>query len=129
MMKKFCSIRRGEQYAHQRAFVNGLIRKGLLKGESYRKLFRAFPLPISGPWERTSAESTLLCGDAGGSVNTFTAEGIYSAMESGELAAHAAIETMKKNDLSDRQLALYEPAWKKKSVTIWTRAWQFSASL
>lgn len=112
-LDQYLSGMRGEQYAHHRAFVDGLIRKGLLKGESNRKFFRAFPLPISGPLARTYAERTLLCGDAGGFVNAFTAEGIYYAMVSGELAARAAIEAVKKNDLRERQLALYERAWKK----------------
>ena len=35
----------------------------------------------------------LLAGDAGGFVNGFTAEGIYYAMVSGELAARAVVET------------------------------------
>jgi flavin-dependent dehydrogenase len=45
----------------------------------------------------------LLAGDAGGFVNALTAEGIYYAMVTGELAARAVIQ----GRLSD-----YERAWK-----------------
>jgi geranylgeranyl reductase family protein len=112
-LDQYLARMRGEQYVHHRAFVDGLISKRLLKGASNRKHFRAFPLPISGPLSRTYSERTLLCGDAGGFVNAFTAEGIYYAMVSGEHAARAAIEALKKNDFGDRQLALYERGWKK----------------
>ncbi|HEV2689438.1 MAG TPA: geranylgeranyl reductase family protein, partial [Bryobacteraceae bacterium] len=88
----YLSVFRGEHYPHHKSFVNGLLSKQLLSGESNRGNFRAFPLPISGPLARTYGDRVLLCGDAGGFVNAFTAEGIYYAMVSGELAAQAAIQ-------------------------------------
>ena len=94
---------RGEHYAHHQSFVEDLKSKQLLTGQSNRANFRAFPLPISGPLARTYADRVLLAGDAGGFVNALTAEGIYYAMVSGELAARAAIQ----GRLSD-----YERAWK-----------------
>jgi geranylgeranyl reductase family protein len=103
---------RGEQYVHHRAFVDGLITKRLLTGASNRANFRAFPLPISGPLPRTYAERTLLCGDAGGFVNAFTAEGIYYAMVSGEHAARTAVGAIRANDPSSKRLSAYEQAWK-----------------
>ena len=104
---------RGEQYAHHRTFVKGLIAKRLLKGASNRANFRAFPLPISGPLARTCAERALLCGDAGGFVNAFTAEGIYYAMVSGDLAARTAVDAIRAKDTSSSRLRSYEQAWKK----------------
>lgn len=104
---------RGEQYSHHRAFVDRLITKGLLTGASNRANFRAFPLPISGPLPRTFCDRTLLCGDAGGFVNAFTAEGIYYAMVTGELAARTAVGAIRTNDTSLIQLRLYEQSWKK----------------
>jgi len=95
---------RGEHYAHHQSFVEDLKSKQVLAGESNRANFRAFPLPISGPLARTYADRVLLAGDAGGFVNALTAEGIYYAMVSGELAARAAIQ----GRLSD-----YERAWKQ----------------
>ncbi len=94
---------RGEHYSHHRSFVEDMKSKHVLEGQSNRANFRAFPLPISGPLARTYADRVLLAGDAGGFVNALTAEGIYYAMVSGELAARAAIEG---------QLSGYERAWK-----------------
>jgi geranylgeranyl reductase family protein len=104
---------RGEQYSHHRAFVDGLITKGLLTGASNRANFRAFPLPISGPLPRTYSHRTLLCGDAGGFVNAFTAEGIYYAMVTGDLAARTAVDAIRAKDTSSNRLRLYQQAWKK----------------
>jgi geranylgeranyl reductase family protein len=103
---------RGAHYPHHRAFVDGLIAKRLLTGQSNRANFRAFPLPISGPLPRTYGDRVLLCGDAGGFVNAFTAEGIYYAMVSGQLAAHAAIDAVRANDFTSHGLRGYEQAWK-----------------
>jgi len=95
---------RGEHYAHHQSFVEDLKSKQVLAGQSNRGHFRAFPLPISGPLPRTFADRVLLAGDAGGFVNALTAEGIYYAMVTGELAARAAIQG---------QLSGYERAWKQ----------------
>jgi geranylgeranyl reductase family protein len=104
---------RGEQYSHHRGFVDRLITNGLLTGASNRANFRAFPLPISGPLPRTYCDRTLVCGDAGGFVNAFTAEGIYYAMVTGELAARTAVNAIRAKDTSSNQLSHYEQAWKK----------------
>jgi geranylgeranyl reductase family protein len=109
----YLSGMRGEQYVHHRAFVEGLISKGLLTGASKRANFRAFPLPISGPLPRTYGDRVLLCGDAGGFVNAFTAEGIYYAMVSGEHAARTAIDAIGAKDTSSNRLGAYDRAWKK----------------
>jgi geranylgeranyl reductase family protein len=95
---------RGEHYSHHRSFVEDLKSKRVLAGQSNRDNFRAFPLPISGPLARTHGDRVLLAGDAGGFVNALTAEGIYYAMVSGELAARAAVQG---------QLNGYERAWKQ----------------
>ena len=44
-------------------------------------------IPVGGPLRRPGRGRVLLAGDAGGFVNGFTAEGIYYAMVSGDLAA------------------------------------------
>jgi geranylgeranyl reductase family protein len=104
---------RGEHYAHHQAFVDDLKSKHLLTGQSNRANFRAFPLPISGPLGRTYKDRVLLAGDAGGFVNALTAEGIYYAMVSGELAAHSALAAIRAGDCSSGQLRGYERAWKR----------------
>jgi flavin-dependent dehydrogenase len=68
-------------------------------------------LPIGGPLARTSTDRVLLAGDAGGFVNAFTAEGIYYAMVSGELAAQSAIDAVKAKRFDRVQLASYDRAW------------------
>jgi geranylgeranyl reductase family protein len=109
----YLSAFRGEHYPHHKSFVDGLLGKKLLSGASNRGNFRAFPLPISGPLARTYGDRVLLCGDAGGFVNAFTAEGIYYAMVSGEHAARAAIQALGSNDFSSAGLASYQRAWNK----------------
>jgi geranylgeranyl reductase family protein len=109
----YLSNLRGEHYAHHQAFVDHLKSKQLLMGQSNRANFRAFPLPISGPLARTYADRVLLAGDAGGFVNALTAEGIYYAMVSGELAARAAMDAIRAVNFASAQLRGYEAAWKR----------------
>ena len=104
---------RGEHYSHHQAFVEDLRSKQVLAGQSNRANFRAFPLPISGPLARTSADRVLLAGDAGGFVNALTAEGIYYAMVSGQHAAHAALDAIRAGDFEGSQLRSYEITWRR----------------
>jgi flavin-dependent dehydrogenase len=73
------------------AFVGDLLARGLAAGESRREHFTPFLIPIGGPLKTTARGRVLLAGDAGGFVNGFSAEGIYYAMVSGELAADAVL--------------------------------------
>jgi flavin-dependent dehydrogenase len=104
---------RGEHYSHHRSFVEDLKSKQVLEGQSNRANFRAFPLPISGPLARTYVDRVLLAGDAGGFVNALTAEGIYYAMVSGQLAAQAALDAIRAGSFASVQLCGYERAWKR----------------
>jgi flavin-dependent dehydrogenase len=80
-------------YDLQRGFVDHLRGRGLMEGESVRRNFTPFIIPVGGPLKRPGRGRVLLAGDAGGFVNGFTAEGIYYAMVSGDLAAGAVIAT------------------------------------
>lgn len=80
-----------QPYAVQSALVSQLRRLGVLAGESSRAHFTPFQLPVGGPLRRTAGRRVLLAGDAGGFVNGITAEGIYYAMVTGELAARALL--------------------------------------
>jgi geranylgeranyl reductase family protein len=80
-------------YDLQRAFVGRLVERGILRGTSERSNFTPFLIPVGGPLRNPGRGRVLLAGDAGGFVNAFTAEGIYYAMVSGELAARAIIST------------------------------------
>jgi geranylgeranyl reductase family protein len=79
-------------YDLQRQFVAELRRRGIVTGESSREHFTPFIIPVGGPLARPAGGRVLLAGDAGGFVNGFTAEGIYYAMVSGELAARAIVD-------------------------------------
>jgi geranylgeranyl reductase family protein len=80
-------------YELQRAFVDHLRERGVMEGESVRGNFTPFIIPVGGPLRQPGRGRVLLAGDAGGFVNGFTAEGIYYAMVSGDLAARAVITT------------------------------------
>ena len=78
-------------YDLQREFVDHLRGRHLVQGESVRDNFTPFLIPVGGPLRTPGRGTVLLAGDAGGFVNGFTAEGIYYAMVSGELAADAIV--------------------------------------
>jgi len=65
----------------------------MIEGESVRRNFTPALIPVAGPLRRPGRGRVLVAGDAGGFVNGFTAEGIYYAMVSGELAAKSVIGT------------------------------------
>ena len=78
-------------YELQREFVRQLRERGIVEGDSVRRNFTPFIIPVGGPLRRPGGGRVLLAGDAGGFVNGFTAEGIYYAMVTGELAARSVI--------------------------------------
>lgn len=79
-------------YEVQKRFVASLCGSGMLVGASARQYFTPALIPVGGPLQRTVHDSVMLIGDAGGFVNGFSAEGIYYAMVSGDLAARAVLE-------------------------------------
>ncbi|HWW82782.1 MAG TPA: NAD(P)/FAD-dependent oxidoreductase, partial [Vicinamibacterales bacterium] len=101
----------GAPYALQRQLIEQLRARGLLTGESVKTNFTPFLVPVGGPLRRPGHGRVLVAGDAAGFVNGFTAEGIYYAMVSGDLAARAILRSLA--DLSGaaatyRRLCNYE---------------------
>jgi flavin-dependent dehydrogenase len=92
-------------YELQRAFVDRLRARGIVSGESVRRNFTPFLIPVGGPLKEPGRGRVLLAGDAGGFVNGFTAEGIYYAMVSGELAAKTVIQSAMPATLARRYKA------------------------
>ncbi len=80
-------------YDLQQEFVSWLRERGILEGDSVRRNFTPFIIPVGGPLARPGRGRVLLAGDAGGFVNGFTAEGIYYAMVTGELAGRAILDS------------------------------------
>lgn len=73
----------------QAAFVDSLLRRGVLHGRRDPATFTPYLIPVGGPLPVTTLPRVLWAGDAGGFVNGVTAEGIYYAMVSGTLAGEA----------------------------------------
>jgi geranylgeranyl reductase family protein len=105
-----------QPYALQQEFVSTLVDRGVLAGTSDRAHFTPFLIPVGGPLPRAWHRSVLFAGDAGGFVNAITAEGIYYAMVSGELAGRAIAE---RRSARDRHAAgrTYEQLWKRELGT------------
>ncbi len=61
--------------------------------------FRSYPIPFGNHLERPGHGLALLVGDAAGFADSIFGEGIYYAIKSGELAADAIIQGLKKNSL------------------------------
>lgn len=100
-------------YDLQRTFVGDLLRRGMVHGQSRREHFTPFLIPIGGPLQSTAQGRVLLAGDAGGFVNGFSAEGIYYAMVTGDLAAGAV--------LAARRDGVIDPARARRG---YVRAWR-----
>lgn len=80
-------------YELQQDFVDRLRARSVVVGDSVRANFTPFLIPIGGPLRKPGNGRVLLAGDAGGFVNGFTAEGIYYAMVSGDLAARTIVRS------------------------------------
>jgi geranylgeranyl reductase family protein len=91
-------------HALHAAFVAGLKDRGLLEGDPDRSRFTPYQIPIGGPLRTTARGRVYVAGDAGGFVNGFSAEGIYFAMVTGDLAARAI--------LGGPSPRLYERLWR-----------------
>jgi len=89
-------------YELHQGFVDRLRSRSVVAGDSVRANFTPFLIPIGGPLSKPGCGRVLLAGDAGGFVNGFTAEGIYYAMVSGDLAARtiSAAGTSATSDLA-----------------------------
>jgi flavin-dependent dehydrogenase len=101
----------GAPYGIQRRFVGALRRREALQGDSSRAHFTPYLIPVGGPLRRTARGRVLLAGDAGGFVNGFTAEGIYYAMVSGELAGEAVAASLRPGGAP--AAGMYERAWRR----------------
>jgi geranylgeranyl reductase family protein len=101
-------------YEMQQRFVSDLRRRGIVEGASSRNDFTPYHIPVGGPIAETARGRVLVAGDAGGFVNAYTAEGIYYAMVSGELAGRAILEDAAFDDPRGGTTAgrRYERAWR-----------------
>ncbi len=101
-------------YTLQQRFVDELRTRGMMDGESQRDRFTPFLIPVGGPLRRTADGRVLLAGDAGGFVNGFSAEGIYYAMVTGDLAGGAIVDARGE---PARARSLYVRRWRREIGT------------
>jgi geranylgeranyl reductase family protein len=109
VLEHFRTDVRRRPYDLQRALIEDLRARGAIAGRSVRENFTPFIIPVGGPLKRPGRGRVVLAGDAGGFVNGFTAEGIYYAMVTGELAARAIVATPAA-DVTRRLAARYRRA-------------------
>lgn len=88
-------------------FVATLCDRGLLDGAPDPDRFTPYQVPVGGPLRETARGRVLLAGDAGGFVNGFSAEGIFFAMVTGELAGQAILAG------PARAARRYQRAWRR----------------
>jgi geranylgeranyl reductase family protein len=93
VMEHFRSAVDARPYDLQCRFIDHLRQRGIVSGRSVRSNFTPFIIPVGGPLPVPARGRVLLAGDAGGFVNGFTAEGIYYAMVTGEVAARTIVAT------------------------------------
>ncbi len=98
-------------YTLQQRLVSTLVEQGVLHGHSDKASFTPFLIPVGGPLPQAWNGRVLYAGDAGGFVHAVTAEGIYYAMVSGELAGLAIVEAHRSAATLSAGHA-YERAWR-----------------
>ena len=94
-------------------FIDFLREHEVVQGQPQRRNFHGYFVPIGGPLPKTYASRVLLCGDAAGFVNAFSAEGIYYAMVSGEHTAKTALQALHQNNFSEEFLSTYQTNWQE----------------
>jgi flavin-dependent dehydrogenase len=109
VLDHFKSDVHSKPYDLQLEFVDHLRTRGLLSGDSVRRNFTPFIIPVGGPLKRPGRGRVIVAGDAGGFVNGFTAEGIYYAMATGEIAAQTVLRT-RPHDVAARLASRYRRA-------------------
>jgi geranylgeranyl reductase family protein len=102
-------------YEMEQRFVSELHRRRLVEGQSSREDFIPYHIPVGGPIQHTARGRALVAGDAGGFVNAYTAEGIYYAMVTGDLAARSILADAAFDDPRRGLTAAerYEDAWRR----------------
>jgi len=73
--------------------------------------FNSGGVPVRQTVEALAGDGLMIVGDAAQLVNPITGGGIKLAMISGKMAAEVAVESIKKGDVSRRQLSAYQRQW------------------
>jgi len=90
--------------------------------------FHAAPLPLGTGYPVTYTSRGLITGDAAGFVSALSGEGIFYAMDSGQIAGEVLSRQLEKDRLGKDDLALYQQRWyeawgKDLEVLRWFQKW------
>lgn len=83
-----------------RAGLVRYVRSEMSLRDAKEKLTRGHRIPIGGRFSTYHAARAVLVGDAAGVVDPFTAEGIYYAIQSGQIAAEEIVRAFQRGDLN-----------------------------
>lgn len=92
---------------------NSYARKKLKNSQMIENSFKGCPLTFGSFPSKRSYRNVLLIGDAASFVDVLTGEGIYYALRSGEYAAQAIDEILRKSNNVERVGTVYEKLWRK----------------
>jgi len=87
--------------------------KGLQKNGEIFDRIKASPLNLGSARGHRVKDGVILVGDAACLINPLTGGGIFNAMFSGKQAAYASARCLRKNDVSQRGLKIYEKSLRR----------------
>jgi len=93
-----------------RGFIESPGARSVFAGATAAAPIKGFPLRTDFHRSPTVGPRVMLVGEAAGLVNPFTGEGIDYALESGKMAAEAALTCFAEGDFSPRSLSRYDRA-------------------
>jgi geranylgeranyl reductase family protein len=88
--------------------ANDPVFKARFKDAELQGRIDGYGLPLGSKRRVISGERYMLAGDAAYLIDPFTGEGIGNALYSGRIAAFQAVEALKANDFSAKQLSKYD---------------------
>jgi digeranylgeranylglycerophospholipid reductase len=104
-------ISRGNAGAYLKKWLSELAIQGKITSVGASIHFGAIPLKSAGS---SYGERIIKVGDAAGQVKPITGGGIYYGLIGADIAAATLHQALKDGDLSERRLARYERAWRKR---------------
>ena len=110
-MGKVGLLSRTEPGAQLKKWLQNLADQGKIASADVKISYGGIPLK---PPARTYGERMIAVGDAAGQVKPTSGGGIYYGLMGAEIASKVLYQALADNDLSEKRLASYERAWRKK---------------
>jgi geranylgeranyl reductase family protein len=102
-------LKEGNAYAYYQKLLRDGPAKPFVK-DAQPLLYIAGGIPVGFP-RRTFADHVMIVGDAACQVKGTSGGGIYSGLRCAALCAATAVEALKKNDFTAKQMRKYHKAW------------------